>query len=45
MSYLTNNNEFIGGEVAVNSVIDRIDGLLDVHLHLLEQQQQQQQQR
>eukprot|EP00571_Detonula_confervacea_P009059 CAMPEP_0172316644 /NCGR_PEP_ID=MMETSP1058-20130122/28963_1 /TAXON_ID=83371 /ORGANISM="Detonula confervacea, Strain CCMP 353" /LENGTH=283 /DNA_ID=CAMNT_0013030997 /DNA_START=131 /DNA_END=982 /DNA_ORIENTATION=- len=39
MSYLTNNNQCIGGEAAVNPVLDRIDGLLNVHLHLLEQHQ------
>ncbi len=37
MSYLTHHNECVGGESVVNAILNRIDGLLDVHLHLLEQ--------
>ena len=37
MSYITNNNDRIGGEQIVNPILGRIDGLLNVHLHLLEE--------
>lgn len=37
MSYITNNNDCIGGEQIVNPILGRIDGLLNVHLHLLEE--------
>ena len=37
MSYLTHHNDCVGGGPVVNTVLNRIDGLLDVHLHLLEQ--------
>lgn len=40
MSYLTGNSDCIGGEASVGPVLERIDGLLDVHLRLLEQHQQ-----
>ena len=39
MSYLTNHNDCLGGESAVNPVLGRIDGLLDIHLRLLENQE------
>ena len=37
MSYITNNNDSIGGEQIVNPILGRIDELLNVHLHLLEE--------
>ncbi|KAL9187246.1 hypothetical protein ACHAXT_001349 [Thalassiosira profunda] len=39
MSYLTSHNQFLGGEGAVEAAVTRIDGLLDVHLRMLENHQ------